>query len=558
MVGGFVDYPDLLYSFAVPSNAGMGISTVTGSDPKGSYIWAYNTVSNIWQMYDALTGIIIYETTNGGSLPFANFAGIVNAYTALVPGLTLTNGAIFEGRVNITNTLAGVTLNVNSFGAIPVLNQSGDPIAAGDLEMDIIYVFIYDITLNAWLEAGLGAGSVPTLIGNVAIVDGVNGVDLTAVVGSWAKTFKTVQAAVTAAIAGQSVLVLPGVYAETVTLKAGVLVQGFGAASEISWGVDVPNIAGAYRVENIKIARSTAFPLVTTAAGGEIINISFNNVTFTQKAVATDIFKWNNTAPTSRLNVTGGSLRLSTASGKYFNSSLGTAGIVSFFDIFTELSVPDANTFIIAGDVNASFYNSQLNGIVTVADTAILMSFGSTWTAALATLITTTSSGLTSVVNSTLKTAVVGFVVGGGGAFFYSNLSFNGGTSAFDPALNAAAGAKVFPTAALALVPEALVGFVSGRLNFDGSKLQFQVGGATTRLTKQALGGNTGILGAPPHIIADPRVAPGDIIVASYETYGPGSSFLAVPSAAIAPGLFTLMGASAGDSVNYIILTPGV
>lgn len=61
-------------------------------------------------------------------------------------------------------------------------------------------------------------------LGNVIRVDDVYGNDLTGTVGGL--PYKTITAAITAASSGQTVWVLPGVYNETIDIKAGVAVRG--------------------------------------------------------------------------------------------------------------------------------------------------------------------------------------------------------------------------------------------------------------------------------------------------------------------------------------------
>lgn len=74
----------------------------------------------------------------------------------------------------------------------------------------------------AW-AAAVGGGSFPAM-GNVAIVDAVNGDNGTASVGGL--PFLTITAALAAVSAGQLVYILPGTYVETITIPTDVSVRG--------------------------------------------------------------------------------------------------------------------------------------------------------------------------------------------------------------------------------------------------------------------------------------------------------------------------------------------
>jgi hypothetical protein len=77
------------------------------------------------------------------------------------------------------------------------------------------------------------------LLGNVATVDIVNGVDATATVGG--SSYKTVQAAVSAVSAGQTVYVLPGTYdiSGGITLPSGTALRGMNTQTCTLQGINV-------------------------------------------------------------------------------------------------------------------------------------------------------------------------------------------------------------------------------------------------------------------------------------------------------------------------------
>lgn len=71
-----------------------------------------------------------------------------------------------------------------------------------------------------------GAQGVPSPTGNTLTVDAVYGNDTTAAASPYSNPFLTVQAAINAASAGQTVFVRPGVYNEIIDVKAGVGLRG--------------------------------------------------------------------------------------------------------------------------------------------------------------------------------------------------------------------------------------------------------------------------------------------------------------------------------------------
>lgn len=80
-----------------------------------------------------------------------------------------------------------------------------------------------------WAAAG-GGGSFPAM-GNVAVVDQVNGNNSTASVGGL--PFLTITAALAAVTSGQQVYILPGTYNESITIPSGVGVRGMSVKTVI-------------------------------------------------------------------------------------------------------------------------------------------------------------------------------------------------------------------------------------------------------------------------------------------------------------------------------------
>ena len=99
-------------------------------------------------------------------------------------------------------------------------------------------------------------------LGNVCVVDAVNGNPATASRGGL--PFLTITAALAAALAGDVVWVLPGTYAESISVPANVSVDGLDRRrciidrTAIGVATDIVTLAAGSRISNMMIAGSTA------------------------------------------------------------------------------------------------------------------------------------------------------------------------------------------------------------------------------------------------------------------------------------------------------------
>lgn len=121
----------------------------------------------------------------------------------------------------------------SSANLVTILPQAGDSIeGAGSLSLDAANdtaVLVPNGTTAWFIVAGVGspaAGSV-AYWGNTVIVDAVYGNDATGQRARFDKPFKTIQAALAAALAGDIVYIRPGTYNENpLTIPTGVIVHG--------------------------------------------------------------------------------------------------------------------------------------------------------------------------------------------------------------------------------------------------------------------------------------------------------------------------------------------
>jgi hypothetical protein len=78
------------------------------------------------------------------------------------PG-TLTNGEVIILQVTNANTSTAPTLNVNSLGAVTIVNTSGLALSAGDLNpagsSNGFYIFVYNSILNKWIFKSNGVNA---------------------------------------------------------------------------------------------------------------------------------------------------------------------------------------------------------------------------------------------------------------------------------------------------------------------------------------------------------------------------------------------------------------
>jgi hypothetical protein len=149
----------------------------SGNSSTHNMLWDTANKSLIW--VDTKTNLIIFEIAGGGGFPFGNDVGVVNAYQAIIPDATLTDGYAFEIKIANTNTGAS-TLQINALGVLPFVDVKGNPFVAGIIEVNSIYIATYNSTFNAYQL--LGESRPEVAITNNVIPKG-NGVSI--VDGSW-------------------------------------------------------------------------------------------------------------------------------------------------------------------------------------------------------------------------------------------------------------------------------------------------------------------------------------------------------------------------------------
>lgn len=188
----------------------------------------------------------------------------------------------------------------------------------GPLQLTTLATVSYDsgesVTKNM-VDAliAIANGTLP-MLNDVLIVDGDRTDDYTAD-GSFAAPYKTIQAADTASVSGDVILVTPGAYSETVTLNSGVHLFG--------WNVSGATLTGEYVLFN----GST----ITVDGAAVVLNEGSDDVDFRVESnggtaalfvdAGNDRVGIHTAAPTAPLEVTGNTL---------ITGALTTTGAVDF------------------------------------------------------------------------------------------------------------------------------------------------------------------------------------------------------------------------------------
>ena len=141
----------------VPDDGNISTHNMLWDAVAGSLIWV-DTKTN-------LIALEIKGSTGSGTFPFGTDTGVVNAVQVAIPGATLTDGYIFEVKIENTNTGAS-TLQINALGIKPIVDADGNPLLAGTMQAGIIYLFSYNTTSSSYQLLGESKPTEWSLNGN--------------------------------------------------------------------------------------------------------------------------------------------------------------------------------------------------------------------------------------------------------------------------------------------------------------------------------------------------------------------------------------------------------
>lgn len=219
----------------------------------------------------------------------------------------------------------------------------------------------------------------------------------------------TVQAAIDAAVSGETIFIYPGTYTENLTLKAGVNLTAFGCDSSLNGtgkviisGTCTFTAAGSVTISGIQLQTNSAALLAVTGTLASVVNLQNCYLNCT-----------NNTGITYSTSSASSAINIYSCSG-----NLGTTGIA----LFSHSS---------AGNLNISYSGFSNTGGSSTASTVSAGMLGMSFSIASNPITTSGTGGFVSVNGnySTSAQNVTCLTVGGSGSHSVANSNFNSGTA---------------------------------------------------------------------------------------------------------------------------------
>jgi hypothetical protein len=304
--------------------------------------------------------------------------------------------------------------------------------------------------------------------------------------GSAGNPYLTISTAITAGSSGTTIFIFPGTYVENLTLKAGVYLT-----SPVKFGVyitgnHIANFTGTIIIDGIILQSSTGTTLTFSGTGAQNLQLlggsSVNSGTG-------DAIAWTNTNANSKIYFEDGTCNVTTsgATARCFYSTVGAAGLFIANRVSFKLNAAGADNVCLAigGAVSFTHTSDVIIGQVTVANTASVTIAQVSITTATVAVLTTSSSGTTSLINDIINTTASPAITGAGVmvhvAILYTNTGVGGAST-----LNGDFGPIGLPMSSVKLRVTSLVpaeqvaaGSNTGAFEFDGTNLYFTIG--TTR-----------------------------------------------------------------------------
>lgn len=351
-----------------------------------------------------------------------------------------------NGFVALAGAGAGQTITGDTGGALPP--------TAGN----------WNIVGGSALSAGTNA-SVTSGTGSTLTVTSINCakwiVDATANRG----THTTIQAAITAASAGQTIFIRPGTYTEDLTLKAGVNLTAFGSNSSLDGtgsviisGNATFNAAGTVTISGIQLQTNSAAFLTVSGSAASIVNLencflNCTNATGISFSVANTAARIYAFRCEGNLGTTGIGYHSSSSTGIllydycYFSNtgnsvtaSTNSAGQVLFISSVANIAFSTSSTGVFL--TSHSVINPGTLNItaITTAGTGILnQAFLSTISTGSASSISIGSGTTMAVHNNIIESSNTNAITGAG-TISYSCLAFSATSSTINTTTKTVAG----------------------------------------------------------------------------------------------------------------------
>lgn len=276
-----------------------------------------------------------------------------------------------------------------------------------------------------------------------------NGNDANA--GDIANPFLTIGAAITAASAGTTISIAPGNYAENVTLKAGVSLQGQQARNAFISGNMTAGYSGTVYLHSLDLQAASG--VVLTMSGSNVTNLSLDDCHIDSQNGASHAVSYTATNASAKFSFDNGAITVanSGSGATVFTSSSSAAGSIIWEDVSaTILDNPDHVSLNVGGSVSFTHTFDTVTGSVQVANSAAYVGTDIRYTTATVPVLVTNSSGVSVLGSSAIYTTANPAVTGAGG-FAYGLIGWLSSGNSFASTLNGGAGAAILPSASISL-----------------------------------------------------------------------------------------------------------
>lgn len=308
---------------------------------------------------------------------------------------------------------------------------------------------------------------------------GKNGNDSTGD-GSVGKPFLTVQSAINNATSGTTIFIFPATYLENLTFKAGVYLTASVKYGVYITGNHIADYSGTCIVENIVLNSGSGITLSFQGTNAQNLQLLGCSVDSTNGHA----ISWTNTNALSKIysedSITSVSASSSTAKCFYAPSTAKGSVISNRYSF--KVNNPDNIALDIGGSLSFTHTGDQIIGQVLVNNSASTTFASLSNTTFTTPVLTTNSTGMTTMINTVINTTSNPTISGAGAfsyvAILYANTGVGGASS-----LNGGLGAIALPMSSLKLRNSSLIpsgqisaGLNSGSFEFTGSDLYFTKG----------------------------------------------------------------------------------